>query len=91
MADIAGEAELGKAYDSRLVRRLWTYVRPYKAIFWGAVLLSPVSDPEPVRPYLLKLRIDGRDARRRRGPARWHSSSRAHRRRVHCRSTGSST
>ena len=60
MADIAGEAELGKAYDARLVRRLWTYVRPYKAIFWGAVLLSPVSQTlSLVQPYLLKLGIDG--------------------------------
>jgi ATP-binding cassette, subfamily B, multidrug efflux pump len=58
--DIAGEAELGKAYDARLVRRLWTYVRPYKPIFWGAVLLSPVSQTFGlVQPYLLKLGIDG--------------------------------
>ena len=57
--DIAGEAELGKAYDARLVRRLWTYVRPYKPIFWGAVLLSPVSQAfSLVQPYLLKLGID---------------------------------
>jgi len=60
MADISGEAELGKAYDARLVRRLWTYVRPYKPIFWGAVLLSPVSQAFAlVQPYLLKLGIDG--------------------------------
>jgi len=58
--DIAGEAELGKAYDARLIRRLWTYVRPYKPIFWGAVLLSPVSQVFGlVQPYLLKLGIDG--------------------------------
>jgi len=58
--DIAGEAELGKAYDARLVWRLWTYVRPYKPIFWGAVLLSPVSQAfSLVQPYLLKLGIDG--------------------------------
>ena len=58
--DIAGEAELGKAYDARLVWRLWTYVRPYKPIFWGAVLLSPVSQAFGlVQPYLLKLGIDG--------------------------------
>ncbi len=58
--DIAGEAQLGKAYDARLVRRLWTYVRPYKPIFWGAVLLSPVSQAFGlVQPYLLKLGIDG--------------------------------
>jgi ATP-binding cassette subfamily B protein len=60
MADIAGEGELGKAYDARLVRRLWTYVRPYKPIFWGAVLLSPLSQVFGlVQPYLLKLGIDG--------------------------------
>jgi ATP-binding cassette subfamily B protein len=60
MADIAGEVELGKAYDARLVRRLWTYVRPYKPIFWGAVLLSPLSQVFGlVQPYLLKLGIDG--------------------------------
>jgi ATP-binding cassette subfamily B protein len=60
MADIAGEGELGKAYDARLVRRLWTYVRPYKPIFWGAVLLSPLSQAFGlVQPYLLKLGIDG--------------------------------
>jgi len=60
MADIAGEAELGKAYDARLVRRLWTYVRPYKPIFWGAVLLSPLCQVlSLVQPYLLKLGIDG--------------------------------
>src|SRR5206468_821891 len=27
-AEIHGEQELGKAYDARLLRRLWTYVRP---------------------------------------------------------------
>jgi ATP-binding cassette subfamily B protein len=59
MGDIAGEGELGKAYDARLVRRLWSYVRPYKPIFWGAVLLSPVSQAFGlVQPYLLKLGID---------------------------------
>jgi ATP-binding cassette subfamily B protein len=59
MSDVAGEAELGKAYDARLVRRLWTYVRPYKPIFWGAVLLSPMSQAFGlVQPYLLKLGID---------------------------------
>lgn len=59
MADIFGEGELGKAYDARLVRRLWQWVRPYRRIFWAAVLLSPVSQLFGlVQPYLLKLGID---------------------------------
>jgi len=57
--DIHGEAELGKAYDARLIRRLWTYVRPYQRVFWLALLLSPVNQFfDLVRPYLVKIGID---------------------------------
>ena len=31
-AEIHGEEALGKAYDARILRRLWTYVRPYRGI-----------------------------------------------------------
>ena len=31
---------LGKAYDARLVRRLYRYMRPYRMLFFGAVALS---------------------------------------------------
>ena len=41
------------------MRRLWTFVRPYRGIFWGALLLSPVNQVfSLVQPYLLKLGID---------------------------------
>jgi ATP-binding cassette subfamily B protein len=51
--------ELGKAYDARLVRRLWRYVRPYRGIFWAALLLSPVNQVfSLVQPYLLMVGID---------------------------------
>jgi ATP-binding cassette, subfamily B, multidrug efflux pump len=51
--------ELGKAYDARLVRRLWTFVRPYRGVFWGALLLSPVNQVfSLVQPYLLMVGID---------------------------------
>jgi ATP-binding cassette subfamily B protein len=41
------------------VRRLWTFVRPYRGIFWAALLLSPVNQVfSLVQPYLLKLGID---------------------------------
>jgi ATP-binding cassette subfamily B protein len=60
MSDIWGEEQLGKAYDRRLIGRLWEYVRPYRGVFWGAVLLSPVTQLFGlVQPYLLKLGIDG--------------------------------
>ncbi|HZP40551.1 MAG TPA: ABC transporter ATP-binding protein [Candidatus Binatia bacterium] len=59
MPDIFGEEELGKAYDARLIGRLWTYVRPYRPIFWAAVLLSPVNRFfSALEPYLLKRGID---------------------------------
>jgi ATP-binding cassette subfamily B multidrug efflux pump len=51
--------EIGKAYDGRLVRRLWTYVRPYRGTFWGALLLSPVNQGfSLVQPYLLMVGIN---------------------------------
>jgi ATP-binding cassette, subfamily B, multidrug efflux pump len=49
----------GKAYDARLLRRLWDFVRPYRLVFWTALLLSPVNQAfSLVQPYLLKLGID---------------------------------
>jgi len=30
--DIHGEEQLGKAYDVRILRRLWAYVRPYRRV-----------------------------------------------------------
>ena len=51
--------EIGKAYDGRLVRRLWTYVQPYRRVFWAALLLSPVNQVfSLVQPYLLMIGID---------------------------------
>jgi ATP-binding cassette subfamily B protein len=59
MTDLWGEEAPGKGYDARLVRRLWTYVRPYGRTFWLAILLSPVNQFFAlVQPYLLKIGID---------------------------------
>ena len=53
------EEALGKAYDARLVRRLWTFLRPYRGLFWLSVLLLPMSSVLMlVQPYILKLAID---------------------------------
>ena len=60
MADAIHEEEvLGKAYDSRLMRRLLTYLRPYQrvvtlaliAIFFYGLL-------QAVPPYLMKVEVD---------------------------------
>jgi ATP-binding cassette subfamily B protein len=64
MSDLTGEEEIGKAYDARLIRRLWTFVRPYQRVFWCAILLSPVNQLfSLVQPYLLKRGIDDYVAR----------------------------
>ncbi len=50
---------VGKAYDSRLMRRLLTYLRPYKwqaGISLVAILLKSVSDI--LGPYLTKVAVD---------------------------------
>ena len=36
------EEEYGKAYDARLIRRLWRFLIPYKALFFTALLLLPL-------------------------------------------------
>ena len=50
---------VGKAYDSRLMRRLLTYLRPYKlqaVISLVAILLKAGSDV--LGPYLTKVAVD---------------------------------
>ena len=49
----------GKAYDLRLMMRLWGYVRPYRAMFnWSLACLLLSSLALLVQPYLLKVAID---------------------------------
>ncbi len=53
------EKALGKAYDARLIRRLWGYVRPYRGlVVLSFLLLIAVSATQLVQPYLIKLAID---------------------------------
>ncbi len=59
MASNQEEEVLGKAYDSRLMRRLLTYLRPYKwhvAIALIAIVLKSVADV--LGPFLTKIAID---------------------------------
>jgi ATP-binding cassette subfamily B protein len=50
---------LGRAYDARLIRRLWSFIRPYRGLFWLSVLCLPLNAACMLtQPYLLKLAID---------------------------------
>ena len=53
------EEALGKAYDSRLIKRLWNYMRPYKSrILVSMFLLLLISGFQLMRPFLVKVAID---------------------------------
>ena len=50
---------IGKAYDGRLVRRLWGFVRPYQMLFYGAMALSFVAVAvDLLAPYITQVAID---------------------------------
>jgi ATP-binding cassette, subfamily B, multidrug efflux pump len=60
MASNQEEEVLGKAYDGRLMRRLLTYLRPYK---WHVVVALPAaiilkSGLDVLGPFLTKIAID---------------------------------
>ena len=59
MASNQEEEVLGKAYDSRLMRRLLTYLRPYKwhvVVALAAIILKSVADV--LGPFLTKIAVD---------------------------------
>src|SRR5271156_845687 len=59
MASNQEEEVLGKAYDGWLMRRLLTYLRPYKwhvVVALAAIILK--SGPDVLGPYLTKIAID---------------------------------
>jgi ATP-binding cassette subfamily B multidrug efflux pump len=60
MAHAAQQEEvLGKAYDLRLIRRLWQFIIPYKRLFLFSMLLLPLQQAFGLtQPYLMKIGID---------------------------------
>ena len=53
------EEVLGKAYDGRLMRRLFAYLRPYrKAVAFALVLLLALSALQVLGPLLTKIAVD---------------------------------
>lgn len=60
MSDTKHDEEiLGKAYDAKLMKRLLTYIKPYKKYVVFAIILNVlVAALGPLRPYLTKVAID---------------------------------
>jgi len=53
------EEIFGKAYDLKLIQRLWRFMSPYKTLFWLAMLLLPLLQLFGLaQPYLMKVAID---------------------------------
>jgi ATP-binding cassette, subfamily B, multidrug efflux pump len=53
------EEILGKAYDFRLIKRLWQFILPYRRLFFLSLLLLPFQQAFGLaQPYLMKVGID---------------------------------
>jgi ABC-type multidrug transport system fused ATPase/permease subunit len=58
-ASAAGEKRYGKAYDARVVRRLWPFMAPYtSSLFLATACMLGVSLSHLLAPYLVKLSLD---------------------------------
>lgn len=70
--EIAAEEDLGEVYDFKLLRWLWSFVAPYRAMFWFSVVLMPLDSVFSLaQPYVVKLTIDLFLASRRAAPPAW--------------------
>ncbi len=59
MASIHEEEVLGKAYDSRLMKRLLTYLRPYRVqVVIALVSIALKAGADVLGPYLTKVAVD---------------------------------
>jgi ATP-binding cassette subfamily B multidrug efflux pump len=53
------EGEFGRSYDWRLVKWVWSYVRPYRGLFLLSIVLMPLNSAFALaQPYIFKLTID---------------------------------
>jgi ATP-binding cassette subfamily B multidrug efflux pump len=73
---IEAEEQIERGYDSRLLRWVWQYIRPYRGLFWLSVVLMPLNSIFALlQPYIIKLTIDIFLAARRSGPPAWLAST----------------
>jgi ATP-binding cassette subfamily B multidrug efflux pump len=53
------EKQLGRARDFALIRFVWTYVRPYRGLFFLSVILMPMNSAFALaQPYIIQLIVD---------------------------------
>jgi len=53
------ESSLGAAYDLKLIKRLWPFVRPYQTYLWLSMALGLcMAGLSLLRPYLMRVTID---------------------------------
>src|SRR6516225_1338352 len=53
------DEEFGRAYDWRLLKWVWSYVRPYRGLFLLSIILMPLNSAFALaQPYVFKLTID---------------------------------
>lgn len=58
-ANMHEEDQLGKAFDMKLMRRLLTYVKPYRGLVILSILMTLVTTASTLlRPYLIEIAID---------------------------------
>ena len=70
--EIAAEEKLGRVYDLKLLRWVWSYVHPYRRLFFISVLLMPLNSLFALaQPFIWKLTIDLFLTHNRSAPPRW--------------------
>src|SRR5260221_2717674 len=56
--ETAPEEKLGRVYDLRLLKWVWSYVRPYRRLFFLSAVLMPLNSLFALaQPYVWKLTI----------------------------------
>jgi ATP-binding cassette subfamily B multidrug efflux pump len=57
--ETGAEKQLGRARDFALIRFVWTYVRPYRTLFFLSVILMPLNSAFALsQPYIIQLIVD---------------------------------
>src|SRR5215469_17214546 len=70
--EVAAEEKLGRVYDLKLLRWVWSYVHPYRKLFFFSVLLMPLNSLFALaQPFIWKLTIDLFLTHSRSAPPRW--------------------
>ena len=70
--EIAAEEKLGRVYDLKLLRWVWSYVHPYRRLFFLSMMLMPLNSLFALaQPYVWKLTIDLFLTHNRTLPPRW--------------------